>query len=70
MELTKREREVLPLICLPLKTIQERLNLSEGTVKNHIMNISYKFPPTHNRFCILIEALKEGLITLDEIVTE
>ena len=70
MNLTKREREVLPLLCLPLKEIQERMNLSEGTVKNHIFNLTYKFPPSHNRFCILIEALREGIITLDEIVTE
>ena len=70
MNLTKREREILPLLCLPYKEIQKRMNLSEGTVKNHIMNLIYKFPPMHNRSCILIEALREGIITLDEIVTE
>ena len=70
MKLTKREREILPLIALPQKEIQKRLNLSEGTVKNHIVNLTYKFPPMYNRTCILIYALKEGIITLDEIVTE
>ena len=70
MELTKREREILPLLCLSLKAIQKRLNLSEGTVKNHILNMSYKFPKFENRFCILIYALQEGIITLDEIVIE
>lgn len=70
MELTKREREILPLLGLPYKEIQNRLNLSQGTVRNHIMNISYKFPDQPNKICILFEALKQGIITLDEIVTE
>ena len=70
IELTKREREILPLLGLPYKDIQCRLNLSEGTVKNHITNISYKFPEQPNKICILLKALKEGIITLDEIVTE
>ena len=70
VELTSREREILPLMCLPLKTIQKRLYLSEGTVRNHIFNLCNKFPDCSNRFSVVIYALKEGIITLDEVVTE
>lgn len=70
MELTKREREVLPLLGLPYKDICKRLNIHEGTLKCHYMNLSYKFPDQPNKLCIVLEALKRGIITLDEIVTE
>lgn len=70
MNLTKREREILPMLALPYKEIASRLFVSECTIKCHIASISYKFPEQPNKLCIVLEALKSGIITLDEIVTE
>lgn len=70
MELTKREIEILPLLALPYKDIAERLGVSCATVRSHISNLSYKFPDQPNKLCIMLEVLKLGIITLDEIVTE
>lgn len=42
-ELTKREIEVLRLICYPNKDICNKLCLSISTVKTHIRNIMCKF---------------------------
>ena len=70
MKLTKKEREVLPFYCLPKKEIAKRLGVSIGTVNTHIAHISYKIHYHPNRMCVLLEALKQGIITLDEIVTE
>lgn len=69
MKLTKREREILPLLCLSYKQMSNKLNISEGTVRTHISNIMFKFPDQENRFSVVLEALKIGLINLDEIIT-
>ncbi len=70
MKLTNREREILPLLGLQSKDIANRLCIGTNTVKKHIQNLSYKFPDQPNKLCIVLKALKEGIITLDEIVTE
>lgn len=70
MELTKRERQILPMLALPYKEIGKRLGITRPTVRCHIANLSYKFPEQTNKLCIMLEALKQGIITLDEIVTE
>ncbi len=70
IKLTKREREILVHACLPIKDVAERLGIEIVTVKTHLANISCKFPEQPSKFCILLEALKRGIITLDEIVTE
>jgi DNA-binding NarL/FixJ family response regulator len=69
-ELTKRERDVLPLLALPYKEIAKRLGITSPTVRSYIASLSYKFPEQPNKLCIVLEALKQGIITLDEIVTE
>lgn len=69
MKLTKREREILPLLCLSYKKISDRLNISEGTVKTHITNIMFKFPEQENRYSVVLEALKIGLIKIEEVAT-
>ena len=69
MKLTKREREIFPLLCLSYKQMSNKLNISEGTVRTHISNIMFKFPDQENRFSVVLEALKIGLINLDEIIT-
>lgn len=70
MDLTKREREILPMLALPYKEIAERLGVTCPTVRCHIANLSYKFPEQTNKLCIMLEALRRGIITLEEIVTE
>jgi two-component system nitrate/nitrite response regulator NarL len=42
--LTDREREVAALVCngLPSKTVAQKLNVSEGTVKTHLHHIFQK----------------------------
>lgn len=70
MELTNREREILQLMALPYKEIAVRLGISCHTVKTHANNIIYKFPEQNNKLSVILEALKRGIITLDEIVTE
>lgn len=67
MQLTKRELEVLHLAHLPSKEICKRLYISEGTLKTHITNISFKFPNCTGKASYQIEALKSGLIDLDDI---
>ena len=70
MKLTKREREILPMLALPYKEIGAKLGVACPTVRCHIASLSYKFPDQPNKLCIMLEALKQGIITLDEIVTE
>lgn len=70
MKLTKKERELLPLLCLPYKDICKKLYISEGTLKSHITNLLFKFPEQKNKQSIVIEAVKQGIITLDEVVTK
>lgn len=70
IELTNREREILPLLALPYKEIAVRLCVSSHTIKTHANNILYKFPEQNNKLSVILEALKQGIITLDEIVTE
>ena len=48
-ELTKRERDVLPLLALPYKEIAKRLGVTKSTVRCHIANLSYKFPEQPNK---------------------
>ena len=70
MELTNRERQILQLFALPNKEIAIRLCISTNTVKTHVNNIIYKFPEQNNKLSVILEALEQGIITLDEIVTE
>lgn len=70
MELTKRERQILPMLALPYKEISKKLCIEISTVRCHIASLSYKFPEQQNKLCIVLEALKRGIITLDEIITE
>ena len=70
IKLTKREHQVLTLLALPYKDIANKLGVECSTVRCHISHLSYKFPEQINKVSIMIEALKLGLIELDEIVTE
>lgn len=70
MKLTKREREILCLAHYPIEEIGNILNIKVTTVRAHIVNIMVKFTFCNNRHECQIQALKEGLITLEEIVME
>lgn len=60
--LTKREREIISLVCQGLKNqqIADRLFLSEGTVRNHL-TIIYEKVGVSDRFGLIIFASQHGL---------
>ncbi len=70
MNLTKRQREILCLAHLSYKEICAKLGIRKPTLQSHIVNIHLKFPTCESRHECQITALKEGIITLDEIVME
>jgi len=63
--LTRREREVLPLVAAGLtnKRIAEQLFISENTVKNHIRNILEKLQ-LHSRMEAVVYAVREKLLEI------
>jgi two-component system, NarL family, response regulator LiaR len=67
-ELTEREQEVLRQLALGRtnREIAEALTVSDETVKTHVGNILTKLQLAH-RTQAVIYALKNGLISLDEI---
>lgn len=70
MKLTNREREVLCLAHYSIEEISEKLNIRPCTVRTYIVRIMDKYFLFENRHQCQIQALKDGLITLDEIVME
>jgi NarL family two-component system response regulator LiaR len=66
--LTEREIEVLKTLALGLSNegIAERLYISEATVRTHVSNILSKLH-LDNRTQAALYALKEGLLSLDDI---
>ena len=66
---TNREKDVLRLLCFPNAEIAKRLFIGKCTVKTHIKRLIDKLF-VNNRTALLIEALKQKVITLDEIITE
>lgn len=69
MNLTTRELEVLKLLCLPRKTISERLCISLPTTRRHIEHIFNKLVCS-NRVEALVKAIKIGIIKADEVITD
>ena len=67
-ELTQRETEVLRHLAYGLtnREIAEALFISEETVKTHVGNIFGKLCLTHRSQAIVF-ALKQGLVSLDEL---
>lgn len=68
MLLTNKELEVLRLLTLPNRVIARKLRISEGTVKSHIGALFSKFPTRKTRAGILVEAIKKGILSLEEII--
>jgi NarL family two-component system response regulator LiaR len=69
--LTPREQQVLQLVARGLtnREIAETLVVSEETVKSHVGNILAKLHLAHRTQAALY-ALKQGLVSLDEIEEE
>ena len=61
--LTKREREILHLVCAGFsnREIADLLKLAEGTVKNHISNLLLKLN-ARDRTRAVLKALEAGLL--------
>lgn len=66
--LTKREFDVLKQLCLKKPEIAKKLFISENTVQTHLTKIYDKLQ-VHSREQALIKALKTGIITIDEVIT-
>jgi two-component system, NarL family, response regulator DegU len=66
--LTARQLEVVKLVakCLTNKEVAKELHLSEQTVKNHMASINHRLH-TQGRMGIIITAIKEGWITIDDL---
>jgi two-component system, NarL family, response regulator LiaR len=67
-ELTPREREVLRRLALGLSNhdIADALCISEETVKTHVGSVLGKLQ-VENRAQAIVQALKRGLVTLEEL---
>ena len=68
-DFSSKELEVLKYAALPIKEISLRLNLSEGAIKSRLTS-AVKKTNAQNRFMAQFEAIKRGLITIEEIITE
>lgn len=68
-KITKGEREVLKLIYYSDKEISEMLYLSLSAVKYRLRSLSDKLHFAKSKVQILVNALNDGVITLDEIKT-
>lgn len=67
--LTNRQTDILKMLCLNNLEIAERLNITPNTVKNYVSDIFNRLG-TDNRQTAQIKAVKLGIITLEEIITE
>jgi DNA-binding CsgD family transcriptional regulator len=69
MELTRREYDVLKYIYFEIDEIAERLSISTATVKTYLQGLRSKLK-CDKRHKIVLRALKQGLIKIDEFITE
>lgn len=69
MKITKREKQILCLLCLSNPEIAKVLRIKKSTVRTHIGNLLNKFVE-NNRQSLLIAALKKNVIDISEIKTE
>lgn len=67
MQLTKREYQVLTLVCNSDKQIAKQLGISFTTVHTYLFQLFNKFV-VNNRSQLLVEALRQNAITLEDIV--
>lgn len=69
-KLTKREKEILKMLCLPNKTIALKMGIELCTVKTYVRKLTDKFPFAVSRAAIIIEAIKQNIIRPEEIIME
>lgn len=69
--LSPREREVLLLSSrgLPVKVVADMLHITERTVQAHLSSVYSKFGGAKNKTEALIIALKNGVITVEELLS-
>lgn len=67
MQISKREKEVLSLVCFSDKEIAKHLQISPVTVKTYITNLFNKFF-VNNRRELLIVALKHNVINIKDVI--
>lgn len=67
MKLTEREMEILKLLHYPNPIIAKKLILSIPTVKCHIHSIFNKFPFANNRTQLILTALQDKIIKLEDL---
>lgn len=70
MKLSKREKEILLYSTLPYKEMSKRLCISISTINQHMVNILNHNPLCSNRHNVLIEAIKQGIIDINDVITE
>lgn len=69
IKFTPREMDILKMLCLENQIIGSKLYLSLSTVKTYVTRILNKMG-VDNRHTAQIKAIKNGIITLEEIITE
>ena len=67
--LTERELDVLKLLCFKKPDLAKKLFISKTTVQTHVNNIFDKLQ-VHSCEQALIKALKTGIITINEVITD
>lgn len=67
--LTNRQIEVIKLLCFSNYEIARKLRITPNTVKNYVGDIFNKLG-TDNRQTAQIKAVKLGIISINEIITE
>lgn len=67
-ELTRREKQVVLLLCLGMKeaTVAQRLGICPATVHSHITRVHRKLRVT-SRGLLVARAIVEGAICIDEL---
>lgn len=66
-EVSNKEIEIIKLLAKPNKEIAKSLKISEGTVKTYIYRLFCKYPEAISRTGLLVEALRERIIKLEDI---
>lgn len=65
--LTHRERQAIRLLALRTKIVAKRMLCSESTAKFHLENAMIKLD-ANNRAGAVVQALRLGVLSLDEVI--
>ncbi len=64
--MTDRELELLPLLCLPYKIIGQHIGMDSGTVSVSITRLLAKFK-VENRMALIVKLLKLDILNIDQL---